>query len=65
MSASAARTPRAAHDYQACRDDDCPRPACLAYREGHDEGYPEGFADGNASGFAAGQAAAAASCSCG
>ena len=40
------------HDYQNCRDADCQRTACEAYREG--------FADGTSAGFAAGQAAAAA-----
>ena len=37
-SAAAARTPRAAHDYQVCPDDDCTRAVCLAYREGVADG---------------------------
>jgi hypothetical protein len=28
------RRERRAHDYTACRDDQCPRPLCQAYREG-------------------------------
>jgi hypothetical protein len=30
------------HDYWNCRDDDCPRLACRAYKDG----YGDGFADG-------------------
>ena len=33
------------HTYQACRDEDCPRAACTAYRDGRATGYEEGYAD--------------------
>ena len=45
------------HLYQSCRDKDCERVACEAYREGRDEGYREGFAEGYDTGFEAGHAA--------
>jgi hypothetical protein len=36
--------------YSACRDEDCERTGCVAYREGHETGralgYDEGFPDG-------------------
>ena len=27
------------HRYTACRDEDCDRPLCVAYREGFADGY--------------------------
>ncbi len=36
--APAGRAPRQAHDYRKCRDEDCARPVCEAYREGVDRG---------------------------
>jgi hypothetical protein len=42
------------HDYRTCRDDDCQRPACEAYREGYADGQEAGYA----AGYSAGQAAA-------
>jgi flagellar biosynthesis/type III secretory pathway protein FliH len=46
------------HRYQACRDRDCERIACAAWREGREEGYTDGHAEGFAEGYAAGAAAA-------
>lgn len=49
------------HDYQACQDQDCPRPLCVAhktgYKRGYDEGYGDGFSTGFEMGFEAGQEA--------
>jgi len=42
------------HRYQSCRDRDCERAACMAWREGRQEGYEDGHADGYREGFAAG-----------
>jgi hypothetical protein len=36
------RAPREQHEYQICRDQDCRRLACQAYREGHANGYADG-----------------------
>ena len=44
--------------YDRCRDPECPRLACAAYREGRESGYADGYGDGYASGFSAGLAAA-------
>lgn len=57
------------HPFESCRDSDCKRPQCVAYRtgwhEGHiqgfDEGYEAGYAAGAAAGYAAGFAAGSAS----
>jgi hypothetical protein len=38
----------AQHRYQACRDRDCERTACTAWREAYEEGFAEGFAAGAA-----------------
>lgn len=42
------------HDYQTCRDPDCPRFPCRVYREGWEEGYRQGRAAGYVAGYAAG-----------
>jgi hypothetical protein len=34
------------HDYQTCREDDCQRQACQAWREGRKEGFGEGYQEG-------------------
>jgi flagellar biosynthesis/type III secretory pathway protein FliH len=38
------------HNFRTCRDRECRRLACEAYRQGfedgHDDGYREGFKDG-------------------
>lgn len=34
------------HRYTSCKDKDCQRVACLAYREGYRDGYDDGFPDG-------------------
>ena len=39
----------------SCRDADCLRPLCQAYREGREDGYSAGFGDGYAAGAAAGK----------
>jgi hypothetical protein len=41
-----ARKPAAkpAHNYRVCRDSDCHRPPCQAYREGYDDGLRDGAA---------------------
>lgn len=44
------------HDYLACKDDDCPRPLCVAYKTGWREGYKTGFDDGFAAGYGTGYA---------
>jgi hypothetical protein len=47
-----------AHDYQTCRDPDCPRFPCRVYKEGYAEGHSVGYAEGYADGFADGYTAA-------
>lgn len=50
------------HDYKTCRDRDCSKYQCRAYRDGieegfdqgHAEGYSEGYSEGYADGHAAG-----------
>jgi hypothetical protein len=42
------------HRYQTCRDDDCPRYGCVAYKAGFQAGYQAGFAAGRAKGLAEG-----------
>jgi len=55
--ARAAKLRQAAkHDYQACSDQDCPRPLCVAFKTGRKLGYQEGFDDGFSLGFDAGLA---------
>lgn len=34
------------HPYDRCRDRDCRRPACVAYKDGYRDGYEDGFPDG-------------------
>jgi hypothetical protein len=29
------------HRYSACRDEHCPRPLCVAYKEGYGDGYED------------------------
>jgi hypothetical protein len=55
---AAPRAPRQAHDYLRCRDRDCERAACVAYRAGHEAGYETGHEAGYDEGFAAGAATA-------
>jgi transcription elongation factor Elf1 len=43
-----------AHLYEACRDKDCQRVACRAYKEGREEGYQEGYQHGEEDGYAKG-----------
>jgi hypothetical protein len=58
---AAARKQRPQHDYQACSDQECPRPLCKAYRAGwqtgHQEGYEQGWQAGYDKGFPDGIAA--------
>lgn len=44
------------HDYTTCRDDDCQRTGCVAFRTGYHLGHLEGHDQGFDLGFAAGQA---------
>ncbi len=32
------------HDYWSCRDGDCPRLACRAYKDGYGDGFADGMA---------------------
>lgn len=32
------------HDYRTCRDDECRRHACVAFKEGYEAGFPDGQA---------------------
>ncbi|HTW00237.1 MAG TPA: hypothetical protein VMF87_08035 [Streptosporangiaceae bacterium] len=50
-------TTRPAHDYARCRDKDCERLACQAWREGRAEGFEDGYEDGYADGIEAGRRA--------
>jgi hypothetical protein len=49
------------HDYQACTDEDCRRPLCVAFKtgylNGHRDGFEEGWQVGYNVGFPEGQAA--------
>lgn len=45
------------HDYQSCRDKDCQRSLCVAFRTGYKIGEVDGFDRGWDTGFPAGQAA--------
>jgi hypothetical protein len=45
------------HEYQNCKDDDCKRSACAAYKTGWREGYQTGFAEGYDAGYGAGRQA--------
>ncbi len=38
-----ARLRRPPHEYQACADNDCMRPVCVAFKEGYKEGYRDGY----------------------
>jgi histone H1/5 len=31
------------HDFRTCRDGECERYACVAYKEGYEDGYPDGM----------------------
>lgn len=43
---AAARPARPAHEYQRCRDEDCQRIGCVAYRDGLEVGDERGHARG-------------------
>ncbi|MGH3099276.1 MAG: hypothetical protein ACRDMV_25125 [Streptosporangiales bacterium] len=49
------------HDYATCRDDDCDRYGCVAYKtgyaDGNEDGFEDGYEDGRVAGFEAGFAA--------
>lgn len=32
------------HHYRTCRDEDCQRQACMAYKEGFEDGFEAGMA---------------------
>ena len=44
------------HDYQACSDQGCPRPLCVAFKTGWKTGYDQGYTAGYAVGYTAGYA---------
>lgn len=46
------------HDYQTCRDGDCQRSGCVAYKTGYKAGHQAGYEQGYSYGFDNGQAAA-------
>jgi hypothetical protein len=50
------------HDFQSCRDDECKRPTCVAYRTGWHEGEAAGFGAGFSAGHSEGFAQGLASC---
>ena len=50
------------HDYQACRDPDCPRPLCKAFKGGWKLGYDTGHDDGWALGYDTGHKDGIADC---
>jgi hypothetical protein len=58
--ATGRKTSKQPHDYQACADDDCPRPVCVAFktgyqtgsRDGYDQGWQQGYDRGHADGIA-------------
>ena len=50
------------HPFESCRDDQCKRPTCLAYRTGFHEGEAVGFGAGYSSGHSEGFAEGLASC---
>jgi membrane carboxypeptidase/penicillin-binding protein PbpC len=41
------RTKQAKHTYASCRDKECQRPLCVAYKEGYSDGYEDGYAAGS------------------
>jgi hypothetical protein len=57
--AAAARKKRrkSTHDYQACTDNDCPRPLCVAFKTGHKTGQADGYETGWQQGYDRGIAA--------
>lgn len=52
--AIAKKAARPVHLYETCRDADCKRTACLAYKEGREEGYTEGYQHGDEDGYVRG-----------
>ena len=51
--AAARKAARPAHRYEECRDEDCQRTACAAYRQGSEEGHAAGYEQGFPDGIAA------------
>lgn len=52
-----AKPRRPPHEYQSCSDQDCQRPACVAFREGYRDGHRDGYRQGYDKGFPDGIAA--------
>ena len=50
------------HPFESCRDDQCKRPQCVAYRAGWHEGHFQGFDEGYRAGYTAGFQDGLASC---
>jgi hypothetical protein len=45
------------HRYARCKDRDCERLPCVAYKDGYQDGYDDGYEDGYGAGYSAGEAA--------
>jgi predicted nucleic acid-binding Zn-ribbon protein len=45
---AAAKAAQPKHQYQTCRDEDCRRFGCVAYRDGYDNGFAAAAAIGEA-----------------
>lgn len=61
--AAAKRKTRPEHPRPAaCRDGDCKRTGCVAYREGREDGYRDGFEDGYDGGYSEGYIAGVQGC---
>jgi hypothetical protein len=56
------RPRRPPHEYQSCKDADCQRPVCVAFRQGYKDGYRDGYEDGYGQGYARGYQAGIAAC---
>ena len=53
---------RARHEYQSCKDEDCQRPVCVAFKQGYKDGYRDGYEDGFEQGYARGFSDGIAAC---
>lgn len=56
--AAPAKGSNGSHRPSRCRDRDCLRPLCVAYREGYEDGFGAGYGAGYSEGYAAGAASA-------
>lgn len=60
--ATARKAARPVHLYEACRDKECQRTACVAFKQGAEEGYAEGYQHGDEDGYARGFPDGVAAC---